>query len=188
MRDASENECTPCRFFWIGPVVNEAAPISRSRQLVGLAGWLLLTFAVAGLGAIASGGARAFYAELVRPSWAPPGWLFGPVWSALYALMGVSAWLVWRTRAGTGTRTALFLFVIQLAANALWSWLFFVWHQGALAFADVLLLWLLILATIVAFRRFSGLAAALLWPYLAWVTFASALTFAVWRRNPGLLA
>jgi tryptophan-rich sensory protein len=80
------------------------------------------------------------------------------------------------------------LFVIQLAINALWSWLFFVWHRGALAFADVLLLWLLILATIVAFRRFSSLAAALLLPYLAWVTFASALTFAVWRRNPGLLA
>ena len=174
--------------FSIALLVNSAAPISRARQLVGLAGWLLLAFAAAAVGAIASTGARAFYAELVRPSWAPPGWVFGPVWSALYALMGVSAWLVWRTRAGAGARTALFLFVIQLVANALWSWLFFVWHQGALAFADVLLLWLLILATIVAFRRFSGLAAVLLLPYLAWVTFASALTFAVWRRNPGLLA
>jgi tryptophan-rich sensory protein len=168
--------------------VNGAAPTTGLPQLVALAGWLLLTFAVAGLGAIASADARAFYAELVRPSWAPPGWLFGPVWSVLYALMGVAAWLVWRTRAAAGARTALFLFVVQLGVNALWSWLFFVWRQGALAFADVLLLWFLILATLVAFRRFSGLAAALLWPYLAWVTFASALTFTVWRLNPGLLA
>lgn len=160
---------------------------SKLRQTLGLAGWALLTFTAAGLGAIASVDAGAFYAELARPSWAPPAWLFGPVWSALYALMAVSAWLVWRDRGFTGARTALVLFIMQLAANALWSWLFFAWHQGALAFAEVLVLWGLIVATIVSFQRISTLAAVLLYPYLAWCTFAAALTFAIWSLNPGVL-
>ena len=168
--------------------MNRSLPLSVSRQATGLLGWLLLTFATAAIGALASTNAGPFYSELTRPSWAPPGWLFGPVWSALYALMGVSAWLVWRTRGFTGARGALLLFIAQLAANALWSWLFFVWRQGGLAFAEILLLWCLIAATVISFWRISNLAAALLMPYLAWVTFASALTFSVWRLNPGLLS
>jgi translocator protein len=168
--------------------VSRSAPASTSRQAAGLVGWLAFTFAAAALGAVASAGAGAFYAELRRPAWAPPGWLFGPVWSALYALMGVAAWQVWRARARVDTRGALWLYVVQLAANALWSWLFFGWRQGGLAFAEVLVLWCLILATFVAFRRINALAAVLLLPYLGWVTFASALTFAVWRLNPGLLS
>lgn len=163
-------------------------PLSVSRQAVGLVGWLLMTFVTAAIGALASVDAGAFYGQLTRPSWAPPGWLFGPVWSALYALMAVSAWWVWRARGFAGARSALVLFIVQLAANALWSWLFFVWHQGGLAFAEVLLLWCMVAATVVAFWRISALAAALLIPYLAWVTFASALTFSVWRLNPGLLS
>lgn len=168
--------------------MNRSRAVSVSRQAIGLVVWLLLTFATAAIGAVASANAGAFYAQLTRPSWAPPGWLFGPVWSALYALMGVSAWLVWRARGLVGARIALILFITQLAANALWSWLFFVWHQGGLAFAEVLILWCLIVATVVSFWRISALATALLMPYLAWVTFASALTFAVWRLNPGLLS
>jgi benzodiazapine receptor len=156
-------------------------------QTLGLLGWTFLTFTAAALGALASANASVFYAEIARPSWAPPAWLFGPVWSALYALMAVSAWLVWRKRGFAGARTALVLFIVQLAANALWSWLFFAWHQGGLAFAEVLVLWCLIVATIVAFQRLSHLAAVLLYPYLAWSTFASALTFSVWRLNPGVL-
>jgi tryptophan-rich sensory protein len=101
--------------------------------------------------------------------------------------MAASAWLVWRDRGFAGARTALVLFVVQLAANAVWSWLFFAWRQGGLAFAEVLVLWCLIVATIVAFQRISILAAVLLYPYLAWSTFASALTFAIWRLNPGVL-
>ena len=163
-------------------------PLPVSRQAVGLVGWLLMTFVTAAIGALASVDAGAFYGQLTRPSWAPPGWLFGPVWSALYALMAVSAWWVWRARGFAGARSALVLFIVQLAANALWSWLFFVWHQGGLAFAEVLLLWCMVAATVVAFWRISALAAALLIPYLAWVTFASALTFSVWRLNPGLLS
>ncbi|HKO87250.1 MAG TPA: TspO/MBR family protein [Burkholderiales bacterium] len=162
-------------------------PRSLSQQIIGLLGWLLLAFAAAAVGAIASVNAGSFYETLNRPAWAPPAWLFGPVWSALYLMMGVSAWLVWRARGFSGARPALLLFVIQLALNALWSWLFFAWHQGGLAFAEVLLLWALIVATAVAFSRISPFAAILLLPYLAWVSFASALCFTIWRLNPGVL-
>jgi translocator protein len=157
------------------------------RQVLGLLGWAFLTFVAAGLGAIATADARTFYAGLARPGWAPPGWLFGPVWSVLYALMALSAWLVWRERGFGGARTALVLFLVQLAANAAWSWLFFAWRQGALAFAEVLVLCCLIVATLVSFHRVSRLAAILLYPYLAWSLFASALTFSIWRLNPGVL-
>lgn len=162
-------------------------PLSVSRQTIGLVGWLLLAFGAAALGALASADAGAFYSTLSRPSWAPPGWLFGPVWSVLYVLMAVAAWLVWRARGFGGASIALTLFVAQLAANALWSWLFFVYHQGGLAFAEVLLLWCGIGATVVSFWRISLVAGLLLLPYLAWVSFASALTFAVWRLNPSQL-
>jgi len=138
----------------------------KSHHLIGLLVWLLLAFATAAVGAVASANAGTFYAELTRPSWAPPGWLFGPVWSLLYVLMGVAAWLVWRSGGLAVARGPLILFVVQLAANALWSWVFFHWRQGALAFVEVLLLWGLILATIVAFWRFNRLAAILLFPYL----------------------
>lgn len=109
------------------------------------------------------------------------------MWSVLYLLMGIAAWLVWRERGFRGARAALWLFVVQLGANALWTWLFFAWRRGALAFGEILLLWLLIAATIVAFWRVRKLAGALLVPYLAWVSFATALTWAVWRMNSGVL-
>ncbi len=168
--------------------MNRASPLPISHQAAGLLGWLALAFVTAAVGALASVNAGSFYAELNRPPWAPPGWLFGPVWSALYTLMGISAWLVWRQRGIAGARSALLLFAAQLVANALWSWLFFAWRLGALGFAEVVLLWCLILATVVAFKRISALAAALLLPYLAWVSFASVLTFSIWQRNPGLLS
>ena len=156
---------------------------SFSRQVFGLAGWLTITFCAAALGAAASINAGSFYAELVRPSWSPPAWLFGPVWSLLYLLIGVAAWLVWRAHGFRRARFALIVFVIQLAANALWSWLFFAWRQGGFAFADIVLLWILIVATIVAFLRLQRLAAALLLPYLAWVSFAALLNFSIWQLN-----
>lgn len=164
-----------------------APAFSKLHQTFGLLGWAVLTFTAAALGALGSADAGAFYAQLVRPWWAPPAWLFGPVWSALYALMAAAAWLVWRERGFAGARAALVLFAVQLAANALWTWLFFALRRGDLAFAEVLVLCCLVVATIVSFQRISALAAALLVPYLAWSTFASALTFAVWRLNPGLL-
>lgn len=162
-------------------------PLSKFQDVLGLFGWLLFVFAAAAVGGFASASASDFYRELVRPSWAPPGWLFAPVWSVLYALMGISAWLVWRAQGFAGARGALTLFVVQLAINALWTWLFFVWRQGAVAFGEILLLCLLIVSNIILFRRASKLAALLLVPYVAWVAFACVLTFATWRLNPGLL-
>lgn len=156
-------------------------------QAIGLVGWLAVTFAAAAVGAAASIEAASFYAQLARPAWAPPASVFGPVWSVLYLIMGIAAWLVWREKGARGSTVALTLFVVQLAANALWSWLFFGWRHGALAFAEVLVLLALIAATVAAFWRVRRLAGALLVPYLAWVCFASALTWAVWRRNPTML-
>jgi len=126
--------------------------------------------------------------ELARPAWAPPGWLFGPVWTALYLMMGIAVWLVWRGHGFSRTRFALLLFGVQLTVNALWTWLFFVWRQGGWAFVEILLLWVLIVATMIAFWRLQRLAALLLLPYLAWVSFATALTWSIWKLNPGLLA
>ena len=162
-------------------------PLTRQQQFVGLVAWLLGSFIAAGIGGAASIQAGPFYAELVRPEWAPPSSVFGPVWTALYALMGIAAWLVWRVAGFRAAKTALTLFLAQLALNALWSWLFFAWHRGDLAFADILLLWALIVATLIAFWRISPLAGALLVPYLVWVSFASALNYAVWQLNPQVL-
>jgi benzodiazapine receptor len=158
---------------------------SLSWQLAGLLGWLLAAFAAGAVGAVASIDAASFYAQLSKPSWAPPASLFGPVWSVLYGLMGIAAWLVWRARGSN--RLALALFGAQLVANALWSWLFFAWHRGTLAAADAVVLLALVAATTLAFWRSRRLAAVLLLPYLLWVSFASALTWAVWRGNPDLL-
>jgi len=158
------------------------------RSLAGLLGCLALTAVAAAIGGYASAHAGSFYQQLIRPNWAPPAWLFGPVWSALYLLMALAAWRVWRERAARQTTTALALYLVQLAANALWPWLFFAWRDGAAAFAEVVLLWSLILATLIAFWRIRPLAGALLIPYLVWVSFASALTWATWQRNPQLLS
>lgn len=159
---------------------------SKRSQALGLLAWLGLVFVVAAAGALASVEAASFYAQLTKPGWAPPASVFGPVWSALYALMGISAWLVWRERDTKPIARALSLFMAQLVANALWSWLFFAWRLGAAAFGDVLLLLALIVLTITAFYRVSRLAALLMVPYLAWVCLASALTWSVWQGNPAL--
>ena len=161
--------------------------LTRQQQILGLIGWFIVSFVVSALGAIASIEARSFYAGLAQPDWAPPGWLFGPVWTLLFALMAVAAWLVWRNGGFRANRAALALFLVQLAFNALWSWLFFAWRLGGLAFADILLLWVLILATLVAFWRVRPLAGALLVPYLLWVSFAVFLNYDVWQLNPAFL-
>ncbi|MBB3802156.1 tryptophan-rich sensory protein [Xanthomonas arboricola] len=161
--------------------------ISKKSQWFGLLGWLALCYAVAGLGALASIQAASFYAELQRPAWAPPGWLFGPVWTALYGMMAVAVWLVWRRGGWAGARSVLGLFLVQLALNGLWSWLFFAWHMGAWAFADIVLLWLTLAATIGVFAKRNSVAAWLLVPYLAWVSFAAALNYSVWQLNPQVL-
>lgn len=163
------------------------APLSGQKQIVGLAAWLIGSFIAAAIGGAASIQAGPFYTQLVRPAWAPPPWIFGPVWTVLYAMMGVAAWLVWRVGGFRAAQSALTLFLVQLALNALWSWLFFGWHRGALAFADIVLLWALIVATLIAFWRIRPLAGALLVPYLLWVSFAAALNYSVWKLNAQLL-
>jgi tryptophan-rich sensory protein len=119
-----------------------------SRAYLGLVGWLATVLVAAAIGALASVDAPSFYAELERPTWAPPAGVFGPVWTVLYALMGIAAWLVWRAREVLGASAALRLFLVQLVANALWSWLFFAWRLGAWAFVEVVLLWCLVAATL----------------------------------------
>ena len=158
-----------------------------STQIVGLVVWLAVTFVAAALGAIASTEAASFYAQLVRPPWAPPATWFGPVWSVLYTFMAIAAWLVWRKPPERRQRTALILFLVQLAINALWSWLFFSWRLGGIAFVDVLVLTALVTATLLSFWRLSIAAGVLLLPYLMWIGFAAALTWSVWQANPTLL-
>ncbi len=157
------------------------------KQIPGIVGWLVIAFIAAALGGAGSINASPFYEQLLLPEWAPPSSLFGPVWTVLYALMGISAWLVWRVDGFLAARGALTLFLIQLALNALWSWLFFAWQLGGLAFADILLLWVLIVATLIAFWRVRALAGALLVPYLLWVSFATALNYTIWQLNPQIL-
>jgi len=160
----------------------------KAHPLLGFLVWLFVTALAAALGSIASLEAADFYGQLMRPDWAPRAGLFGPVWTALYVLMAIAAWLVWREHGARNVVPALTLYVLQLAANALWSWLFFAWHRGLLAFADIVLLWLLIVATLVAFWRIRRLAGVLLLPYLLWVTFAALLNLRIWQLNRVLLS
>lgn len=160
---------------------------SRRKDVLGLVASFVVTFVAAFIGARASVEARSLYDQLVQPAWSPPPWVFGPVWTTLYALMAIAAWLVWRSRDSRGVGGALALYVVQLVLNALWSWLFFAWKLGGWAFADVVLLWLAILATVAAFWRLRPVAGLLLTPYLLWVGFAAVLNFVLWQQNPQIL-
>jgi len=168
-------------------LVEHSLPFSKTKQIMGLFGWLAISFIASGVGAMASIRADTFYGQLVQPSWAPPPSVFGPVWTLLYAMMGVAAWWVWRAGGFRANRAALGVFLLQLAVNALWTWLFFAWRLGGLAFADIVLLWLLVITTLVSFWRVRPLAGALLIPYLLWVSFAAALNFSMWQLNPQVL-
>ncbi|MGB7957451.1 MAG: TspO/MBR family protein [Minisyncoccia bacterium] len=125
-----------------------------------------------------------WYATLKKPKLNPPGWVFGPVWTILYLLMGISAFLVWQKGLGnTEVRIALILFAIQLVLNALWSIVFFGWRRPLLAFANIALMWLAIIATMISFLNISLPAFYLLLPYIIWVSFAAYLNFAIVRLN-----
>ena len=150
-------------------------------MILGLCGWLLLCFAAASPGAVFMPG--EWFAALKKPSWNPPGWVFGPVWTALYAMMAAAAWLVWQRGGWKEQRKPLLIFLAQLALNAVWTPLFFGLHRPGVAFAEIVLLWLAIVATLVAFRPVNRTAAWLLVPYLAWVSFAAVLNGTLWRLN-----
>jgi translocator protein len=151
---------------------------------IGLLVLIVICFAASGVGgAVTYPQIENWYAALAKPSWNPPDWIFGPVWSVLYLCMAVAAWLVWRQRGVAGALGPLTLFGVQLILNMTWSWLFFGLHSPGAAFAEVLLLWVAIAATMTAFWFRSALAGLLFVPYLAWVSFASLLNFAIWRLN-----
>ena len=158
--------------------------LSKQKQILGLVGWIVVSFAASAVGAVASIQAKSFYSQLNHADWAPPPGVFGPVWTVLFALMGIAAWLVWRFGGFRANRLALTLFLLQLAFNVLWSWLFFAWHRADLALVDIVVLWVLIVATLISFWRVRPLAGVLLIPYLLWVSFASALNYSLWQLNP----
>lgn len=143
-------------------------------NLAGLIGALLTTT-----------GPGSWYDTLVKPSFTPPSWVFGPIWTTLYILMGISLYLIlmeWRD--GTDVQIPLALFGIQLVLNILWSFFFFDLKSSSTGLAGILLLWVFILATIISFFKINRTAALLLLPYLAWVSLASYLNYAIFILNP----
>ncbi len=155
------------------------------KSILGLAGWFVVTFAAAWIGSRYRPG--AWYASLIKPSWNPPNAVFGPVWTVLYVLMGVAAWLVYRKVGFSGAGPALVLFVIQLVLNVLWSYLFFGLQRPDAAFVDIVALWMAILVVMILFWRVDRIAGGLMAPYAVWVAFASYLNFMLWRLNRGLV-
>jgi tryptophan-rich sensory protein len=158
-----------------------AVKVPAFRDALGLSLFLVLCFGASVLGGLAAAPAvRGWYATLDKPVWTPPTWVFGPIWTFLYPLMAVAGWTVWREGR---SRLAVLLFLLQLALNAVWPWLFFRLRRPDWAFYDIAALWVALVATIIVFYRLRRRAALLLVPYLAWVTFAAPLAFAVWRMN-----
>ncbi|MBP9127941.1 MAG: tryptophan-rich sensory protein [Elusimicrobia bacterium] len=155
--------------------------MNNLKSVLGLVGWLGITFSAAFVGSRFMPG--PWYASLSKPAWNPPNAIFGPVWSVLYILMGVAAWLVWRRSGFNGAGLALILFIGHLVLNALWSYLFFGKYRPDLAFLDIVALWFAIVIVLVLFWRAHRGAGALMIPYLAWVSFASYLNFVLWRMN-----
>ena len=161
---------------------NPAYPTpSAGRSLAALTGWLLLTYSASSTAVfIADNG---WYAGLDKPAWNPPGWLFGPVWTLLYAMMAVAAWRVWQYGGWDRQKASLILFVVQWALNALWTPLFFGLHRPGWALVEILVLLVAILATLRAFWHVDRLAGLLLLPYAAWVSFATVLNWTIWQLN-----
>lgn len=158
--------------------------MSLAKQTVGLVVLLAVCLGAAALGSAATvPRIDEWYAALDKPSWTPPSWVFGPVWTVLYIAMAVAAWLVWRQAGLAAARWPLGLFAVQLGLNVAWSWLFFGLRSPALGLIDILLLWIAIAATLASFWRRTTAAGLLLAPYLAWVTFAAVLNSAIWWLN-----
>lgn len=159
---------------------------SLAQNVLGLMVSLLICYAVAGLGGWWTAGAvSSWYPSLAKPPLNPPNWVFGPVWSLLYTMMAVAAWLVWKRTGFAAGKVPLGLFAVQLGLNLVWSGLFFAMHSPALGAIDILVMWLTILATILAFRKVSKPAAVLMIPYLLWVSFATYLNLGIWWLNRG---
>lgn len=146
--------------------------------------FLLLAFLAAGIGSLATfTSVDTWYATLRKPSWNPPSWVFGPVWTTLYVLMAIATWRVWRAESSNGARLVVRLYGAQLGLNALWSVLFFGLHRPGAALIDVVVLWLVLIRMLVRFRETDTLAALLWTPYVLWVSFAAVLNAAIWELN-----
>jgi len=156
--------------------------VTFAESLLGGLVWLALTFAAAWIGTRFL--PDAWFQRLNKPPWNPPNWLFAPVWTMLYLLMAAAAWLVWRRYGLGGALLPLSIFVLQLALNSAWTWLFFGRHLPLAALVDIVLLWVVILVLLTLFWRLEPLAGVMMIPYLAWVSFASALNWSIWRLNP----
>lgn len=154
----------------------------NGRHLPALFASLVLVVIVAALGGFASADAAADYGKLAQPGWAPPSSLFGPVWSALYLLMAVAAWLVWRADP-RWRNPAIIAYGVQLVLNLLWSPLFFGLGWRGLALVDIFLLDVAVAVTIAAFWKVRRSAAVMMLPYFAWILFATALNYSVWSLN-----
>jgi tryptophan-rich sensory protein len=150
------------------------------RDGLALAGFVVVCFGVAAVGgAVTTTSVGSWYQALAKPSFNPPDWVFGPVWTVLYAMMALAGWRVWRVGQGGPLRTAVALFVVHLALNLGWTVLFFGLRRPELALAEIVVLWLAIAATIAVFRRIDAAAAWLMVPYIAWVSFAAVLNAAI---------
>lgn len=149
-------------------------------SLLVLAGFVVITFCAPLAGMFSPPG--DWYASLNKPSWNPPAWIFGPVWTALYLMMAIAAWLVWKRSGWCG---ALWIYLVQLLLNAAWTPIFFGAREIGWALVAIIALWAAILCTLLAFLRVSRVAGWMLLPYLAWVSFATVLNFTLWRMNPG---
>ena len=154
------------------------------KKWIGLVVFIAICLGAGGLGAIATTPEiEGWYATIAKPSWNPPDSVFGPVWTTLFVMMAVAAWLIWKPAGFKAAKTPLTLFAVQLVLNVAWSWVFFHFHQPGWAFVEIVVLWLAIGVTTIAFFKTSKIAGWLMVPYLAWVSFASVLNFAIWRLN-----
>jgi tryptophan-rich sensory protein len=151
------------------------------RGIVSLVVFLVVSLAAGWIGSRFLPG--AWYESLVKPSWTPPSSVFGPVWTLLYIMMGIAAWLVWRRRKVARVTTPLFLFAVQLILNGMWSYIFFGRQQPAVAFLEIVVLWIAVLLTLIGFWRIRRTAGAMMLPYCLWVSFAAVLNFQLWRLN-----
>lgn len=159
--------------------------LSIQSQLIGMVVSIAVCFLAAGIGGMATAGSvdSEWFVGLQKPTWNPPNWLFGPVWTALYFMMSIAAWLVWRQSGFAGSKPALGWFAFHLILNVMWSVLFFGWQQPGWAAVEIVLLWITIVVSMALFYRHSKLAAGLLIPYLLWVTFAAFLNYRIWSLN-----
>lgn len=175
----------PNRLGFVPVKIRIAMSETKSHPLPSFLVCQTICFAASFIGSQATFiGLQAWYPALAKPAFNPPSWVFAPVWTILYFLMGVALFQIWRSESSRIRTWGLWLFGFQLTLNALWSWIFFGWFQLKWAFVEIVVLNLAILATIVVFRKVKPSAAWLLTPYLAWTLFATVLTYSIWRLNP----